>query len=793
MFESDFKFSTKRRFNRITFLLLSVPFLLPINAAAHGLFVQRRFSDSNFKIFLISPLQQKITEGAIVAIKRNQNWEKITEVDSLQGCFLTQHFKGRILVKCDDYENIDTNLMQWPENREIYLYLKPLQFGSFNDVVISNNRGNLALKENTASTTVLKPYLVENKVTFSGEQILDQLPGVSVSDKQASIRSGSGWSYGAGSRVMVTMDDLPMLSADAGQVQWSFLPLENLQAIEVIKSPGSVLYGSSALNGVINFTTAEADSQLKLQIQLFSGVYDKPKRSSYRFTNSLLSTTGINGFVSKKIHSTSFILQWNGLNDKGFRLNEFEDRMRIALKIKHYSKKIKNLILGVNNTVQLSNSGSFLLWESYQKPYTSLDSGFNQSKTQRWAIDPFLHYHLKNSQHKLLHRFFYLNNEVDNGNPNNNQSNSSYSFYTEYRFNSHLFDKKMNLSAGLVSLQNRTNSPLFGGTQKANNYAVYLQVEHKISKHIFSAGGRYEYYTLNDFSAQKPVFRLGYNLELHKYTFFRASWGQGFRLPSMAEAFTATSVGPVKIYPNPHLQPETGWNAEMGLKQYLKIKKLKGFVDVALFHQQFDNMMEFTFAQWSSNLFPPTFGFGFKSVNIGKATITGFELETGWDGKLNKNNLLQIIGGYTYTKPEIKDENYVFASDSTGKQLSFSNTRSDTNLFMKYRFLHNIKFDIQWTHKMLEIGLSMRAVSKLLNIDAAFENFPINLFVPGIKESRQELKAPLVFDCRIAYQINKRIKFNVQVQNIFNRLYLGRPSDMRPPRSFQVQFTYKLN
>jgi hypothetical protein len=37
----------------------------------------------------------------------------------------------------------------------------------------------------------------------------------------------------------------------------------------------------------------------------------------------------------------------------------------------------------------------------------------------------------------------------------------------------------------------------------------------------------------------RPVFRSGINLQAGKATFFRASWGQGYRIPSIGERFVA--------------------------------------------------------------------------------------------------------------------------------------------------------------------------------------------------------------------------------------------------------------
>ena len=47
------------------------------------------------------------------------------------------------------------------------------------------------------------------------------------------------------------------------------------------------------------------------------------------------------------------------------------------------------------------------------------------------------------------------------------------------------------------------------------------------------------------------------------------------------------------IFPNENLNPETGWSSELGIKQVLKIGEWKGFIDVAAFMMQYNDMMEF--------------------------------------------------------------------------------------------------------------------------------------------------------------------------------------------------------
>ena len=69
-------------------------------------------------------------------------------------------------------------------------------------VVVAVGKYEQKVGEVTASVEVIKPRLIENKNTTNLETIIDQTPGVNVTDGQANIRGGSGYSYGAGSRVL---------------------------------------------------------------------------------------------------------------------------------------------------------------------------------------------------------------------------------------------------------------------------------------------------------------------------------------------------------------------------------------------------------------------------------------------------------------------------------------------------------------------------------------------------------------------------------------------------------------
>ena len=102
------------------------------------------------------------------------------------------------------------------------------------EMVISANKYEEKLGNVPVSMAIIKPSLIENKATRDAESIIEQVPGVQINENQASIRGGSGWSYGAGSRVLVMVDGMPMLGGDANDIKWTAIPLENISQIEIL-------------------------------------------------------------------------------------------------------------------------------------------------------------------------------------------------------------------------------------------------------------------------------------------------------------------------------------------------------------------------------------------------------------------------------------------------------------------------------------------------------------------------------------------------------------------------------
>ncbi len=685
------------------------------------------------------------------------------------------------LIKIDLKEN---------ETKELNISLKenPSELGI---VVISAGKFEQRLEEVTVSMEVLKPELVERKVVTAMDEALDYIPGVNIVDGQANIRGGSGWSYGAGSRVQLLVDDLPQLTADANDVKWNFLPVENLEQVEVIKGASSVLFGSSSLNGVINVRTSYPKDSVISKINFFTGFYDKAfittdKKYSLNYQKNFSGYKGINFFQSRKIEKLDLVVGGNFFKDDGYRQGENERRGRINFNTR-YNFNIPGLSAGMNFNTMITKATIFFLWKNDTSgAYIPALNTLSDSKTYRTSIDPFIFYSSsKRGFHKLRTRWFNSTNKN-----NTDQNSRSDLFYTEYQYQKH-FKNLITLTSGVVNIISKVNSQLYG-YHTGNQMGLYFQGDLGWKKIVLSLGARIEQNKVDENrDSWTPVFRTGINYHVLKGTYLRASVGQGYRFPSIAEKFIRTNVGGINIFPNENLQSEKGLSIEAGLKQLFRFGKCQGSIDVAVFQNDYQNMIEFVFAQWATNL-----GFlqnsGFKSVNIGNTRIKGVEISANGVFKISNeiNTIIQM--GYTFIDPRqlTYDSAYV-------KKIGPDNVKgSDSTDFLKYRYRHLIRgdFDIEW--KKFSFGGSVRYNSRMENIDKIFTGGLLDVSFPpglGIGDYRKyHNHGDLVIDIRTSYMFFNNIKITFVVKNAINYIYMQRPADMQPPRTFVLQGSVKF-
>ena len=700
------------------------------------------------------------------------------------------------------------------QNKLINVSLKE-NSSELNLLVVSASKFKQKIEEITVSMDVIDSKLIESKNCITLSDLIRNVPSIQLIDGQLNIRSGSGWSYGTGSRVLVMVDEMPILSADQGEVDFNLIPMENIEQIEVIKGASSALYGSSALNGIINIKTKTPSFKPQTTVSSFVGFWDSPKDPRNKWwVDSLMLRNGISLSHSEKIKNLDLTLSANHYNDRGYIKFINNQQTRISANSKLVKDKVT---FGLNLNYMQRKSGLFVMWQNDTNAYIPLGGTHIPNNGNRFYIDPSITYYHNSFKHILRSRIL-SRNLFYNDNPNN--KNNSLLSFNEYQNQFH--DENTTITSGLtiVTLKGETNSFNSQFTQDGKitglNYSAYLQLDQKINKINFSIGGRYEYFDLNNTKFGQPVFRGGLNYEISNGWNLRSSFGQGFRFPTMTELYFKGDIGPINLYNNPDLIPESGWTSELGLKKVIKIRNFKGYVDLVGFLMEYNDMMEFTLGIWGPSE-PSSYGLGFSSKNVNKARIPGLEFTINASGLVSDNWSLGLLFGVTYSNPYsvYPDSSFedlvpldiaqislaeIALNESNPSKYTFSNTSSlANNTTLKYRSKANIRLDVEIVYKSkLTIGLSYQYNSKMTNIDYAFvtglfnENTLISTDL-GINRSMLTLNNGYnLLDCRVKYNLKKDITVGFLCENLFNNSYLIRPANLGSPRTFMFQVQSKF-
>ena len=746
-----------------------------------------------------------------VSISANKS---IGTKSDLNGNYQLQLNEGTYQIRFSftGYEEIKQSItLSKNENKIIDIFLKS-KSTALNTVTISGSKFEKRAAEEIVSIEVIKPAQILNMANNNMTDALQRVPGVSVVESQVNIRGGSGWSYGAGSRVLVLVDDMPMMTADAGDAKWDFLPIENCEQIEVIKGASSSLYGSSALNGVVNFRTGFAKNKPKTKAMLYNGMYGNPKDKSWKWWGK--QQPGFQGgyfMHAQKFGQLDFVLGSAWYSEDSYNQGDLQRRGRANMNLRYRFKNNPRLLVGINSNLQLNKSQTFFFWQpdavngtKFYQPYGGLTDStttVNKNQGQRINIDPSIQLYSKGgAKHVLRTRFFRSKNDI----PEKQQSSTADTYFGEYQYQKEIqSDNKildqLHIVSGVLSSYSNVVGELYGN-HNTYNIAPYLQLEKKINKLWLNVGMRYEVNQVDTYATEKkPVFRTGFNYELSKSTFLRASFGQGYRYPSVAERFINTSFGPSKVFPNPALKSETGWSSEIGIKQGYKIGSWLGYVDVAAFWMQYQNMMEFNFNFYipkDSTFITVSDAFsylGFKSINVGNTRINGVDMSTVAQGKIGKISSRFMVS-YTYMNPILLNPDSATMANVSG------NTKT-----LKYRYRNSFKMDMEHSYKNVVLGSTILYNSNMQNIDAVFQNTKPTQNLPGLLfEGVTKLpssvnafrtkynKGSFVWDVRLAYQLSKQAKISLVIKNILNTVYSERPALIAPPRNVTLQLAVDL-
>lgn len=602
-------------------------------------------------------------------------------------------------------------------------------------VVVTAGKFEQQARDVPVSISTVSPKEIENHNSLTIDQALQFVPGVNMNQDQVNIRGSSGYSRGAGSRVIMLVDGMPYITGDTQGIISEAMPVNNIERIEVVKGAGSALYGSSAIGGVINIITKPVSDVPQTNFSLYGGFHDDAYWKEWNWSDRSRYFNGQMLEHSRKAGGLGMRFGITRDEDDSYRRNDWHKRYKVSGRLEYNLTPYDRLTLSGHYMDQ--RRGSFLYWKNLDNALVPPDDQRDDRVHSKRGFSALAYRRvISESSFIKWNTTWFANQFEDNIDAGNHSASDYFNSELQYNFSwqDHLF--VVGASAGYSVVA----SNIFGD-RSGNNLSVFIQDQYSLNeKWLLSAGLRYDYFEIDKLETRQQISpKTGLVFKPGESTAVRMSAGTGFRAPSMAEAFTSTTAGGFLVEPNENLKPESSYSLEAGLNQILGPSAA---ADVALFYNRYRDMIE-------GGLTPAG---KIQFANITNAEIKGIELDLNWwvlPGRI------LLHSAYTYIDPQNLTEND----------------------FLNYRPRHLFYNDLQWTHGRIQIGSSFRFISRYDRID---QNFAL------VIADAQERVAAKIVDVRIFYNFRlsrSKMRASFFLNNLFNYHYTDLIGAVAPVRN----------
>jgi outer membrane receptor for ferrienterochelin and colicins len=653
--------------------------------------------------------------------------------------FLTGLDKGEYIIRFSivGYKPVIRSILL-EKDVDLYITLET-QIITTEQVIVSAGKYIQRIDDLPVSASVLagKDIIKNNHINLM--DALKYVPGVNLLENQLSIRGSSGYSKGVGARVLMTIDGIPFITADAGEIKWETMPVDQIERVEIIKGAASSLYGSTAIGGVINVITREA-TQPHTYIGSHIGGYDQPNYDTWNWSKEYRMFNGQTISHSNSFGDLNIAASFSRREDEGYRRNDFNKRYIGYLK-SGYKLTENNSINLLFNTLH-QYSGNFAYWKNLRHALEPPDNNLGETITSgRYMMGVISKNKLSGSVDLSVSGSYYKTKWSDETIQKNKVDADQYR--AEGQMNYKVSDDLL-LINGTEIVYNTVTSNLYGNSDLLI-MGVYSQGVYSFNFPLsFTGGLRFDYSNANNMKEEYALSpRMGFNYKLNDNIIFRTMAGSGFRAPSMGERFISMYVSGLKVNPNPDLKAESNLSFEAGIL----LKNDHFNIDAAVFRNEYYDLIELAI-----NLNDGTGKFD----NIIRARIQGAELK--FNPKLHKN----IDLNFSYTFMASRDLN--------------------KNTSLKYRPKHLFYSSAVYSLSGLETGASFRYWSRIDEIDMEMIDFD---FMPD-GDKRVEV---FVLDLNAGYNFvytGLPLRAFINIKNLLNYYYIEVIGNIAPVRNIAL-------
>ena len=566
--------------------------------------------------------------------------------------------------------------------------------GGLDEIVVTASRRKTSWKDAGAMVTIIGKKELEQAPETTIDDFLKRVPGVSFSRVHAA-ECGPGRDVTLRGihdqkRTLILVDGIPANDGVNGAVNWSMIPKEAVDRIEIVRGPMSALYGSGAMGGVINIITRKPRNANETTIKggygslntfsatlLQGGMFDKV---GYFIGGNLYKSDGYIQAIEEKEYHVK-----NARTDVSIMGKAFvkpDDRSLLTLRVNYVNEDYSRGIRTDNQNNE--TTAVSLSYEREMKNNINLSaSAYTQIMARKVELGARPNYaehdHTEYDDVIKVGQLFQTDFRVAGFNTITVGLDTAYAMMDKH--NEYVLVERKAKAQG--------NQLLF--SMFAQDEMKFVIDKHKI---LLTPGLRIDYSRSSDgkssdtnpapnpavdeeypdrhWVAINPKLSLVYRYD--DSTTLRVSAGRSFAAPTLFELYTVFTRGPMLLFSNPELDPESAWSAEIGVDQWF----MKNFLGrlTGYYTRGFNFIGSRTIA--TNQL---------KMDNITEVQIMGLDAELRYE----INAMWTLYGGYTFNwSTVITDE----ADNSTeGNHLPFEPVHR-ARLGVVFQYLRWIAIDL---------------------------------------------------------------------------------------------------
>jgi len=508
-----------------------------------------------------------------------------------------------------------------PAPAPILIQLKETFF-QMNSVVITGTRSERIHLNTPIATEVITTQDIEDSGARDLSELLEQRAGVSVS---SSVEGGNIVNVlGMDSKyVMILIDGQPMTGKFNNRDMLNQVTVSNIEKVEIVKGPGSSLYGSEAMGGVINIVTRSERTELPLTI-------------SFRHSDRLDEFNPIDKHAGQRSMLMAFIQSFHRW------VADFNADILLA----NVDKSIQHIDVDDFQTYSIRGRIKYLATANHQ---LDLDGSYYQnseagsaslinSQTATKRVSGNLSYNwapAERFEFNAIFRNARYSRAYEQSRPwgEKLRDDETREDETELELTGNLTGDKYTLNLGTELSQNTyVSDRVRGGRQLVDDQAAFMQLD-VVPLDAWTIVGGLRWDNSSDFSSVVNP-RLALLFKPSPRWRYRFSAGSGYRKPSFMDRYIDWNHQQFgyRIQGNPDLEPERSRGITAGVDYYHQIKYQ---ASMFVYHNQFSNMIVDSLLQAGV----------FTYVNVDKVNYSGMELKVRW----SINSTWLSSWSYTYS------------------------------------------------------------------------------------------------------------------------------------------------